>query len=160
MAKIARPKVLGGITDKKTTGCGNMYIQMNWLHGRLFEVFATLGHSGGCSMSFTEALTRSITAGLRQEVPVPVEDYIDQLHSIRCLSPHPFPKEEETWSCPDAIARALREYGSLTVEQVVKIMMDSDGDAKPVMDAQKGDEQKAAEQELVRLHAERERQEI
>ncbi|MCJ7760871.1 TSCPD domain-containing protein, partial [Candidatus Bathyarchaeota archaeon] len=107
IAKIPRPRVLGGITVKKMTGCGNMYVQMNWYHGRLFEVFATIGHSGGCAMSFTEALTRSITAGLRQETPVPVEEYIDQLHDIRCLNPFPFPKEEATLSCPDAIAKAL-----------------------------------------------------
>lgn len=152
MTKVPRPKVLGGITVKKATGCGNMYVQMNYYHGRLFEVFATLGHSGGCAMSYSEALTRSITGGLRQEIPVPVEEYIDQLSSIRCLSPHPFPKEEETFSCPDAIARALKEYGNLTVEQVVKIMMDSDGDTEPV-----DDEQKAAEQEIARLREEREK---
>lgn len=153
MTKIPRPRVLGGLVVKKMTGCGNMYVQLCWYHGRLFEVFATLGHSGGCSMSFTEALTRNITMGLRQEVPVPLEDYIDQLHSIRCLNPHPFPVEEATLSCPDAIARALKEYGSLTTEQVVKIMLDSDGDARPP-----DDEQKAVEQEIARLRVERERQ--
>lgn len=158
MSKVVRLKVLGGITVRKTTGCGNMYIQLNWYHGRLFEVFATLGHSGGCSMSHTEALTRSITTGLRQEIPVPVEDYIDQLHDIRCLNPYPFPVEEATLSCPDAIARALMEYGSLTIEQVVKIIMESDSDIKPLDGEVSVDEEKKAMEDIEKLKAARGKQ--
>ena len=123
--KSQRPRALGGLTIKAPTGCGNMYVQLNWKDGRPFEVFATLGRGGGCSMSLSEALTRSMTSGLRFSTPI--TEYIDQLKGIRCPSPHPFPKEEESWSCPDALARVLKDYGLLSVSQVVEIIMSTNG---------------------------------
>ena len=123
--KRLRPKVLGGLTIKAPTGCGNMYVQLNWKDGKPFEVFATLGRGGGCSMSLSEALTRSMTSGLRFSTPV--TEYIDQLRGIRCPSPHPFPKEEESWSCPDALAKVLKEFGLLSVSQVIEIIMSTNG---------------------------------
>lgn len=117
--KKPRPEVLGGVTAKVTTQCGNMYIQMNWCDGALFEVFATLGKTGGCAMSQTEAVTRSITLGLR--CGVPVGEYINQLGGIRCPSPTFYPKESALLSCPDAIAGVLAKYGSLTTDEVVEI---------------------------------------
>lgn len=118
MQKEVRPKILGGITVKVTTGCGNMYVQLNWKNGRLFEVFATLGKSGGCASCQIEALTRSITLGLRCGI-LP-EEYIDQLRAIRCPSPLPFPRESAVSSCPDAISKTLEQYGNLAIEDVVK----------------------------------------
>lgn len=109
LEKVARPKVLKGITVKVPTGCGNMYVQLNRLEGKLFEVFATLGKTGGCATCQSEALTRSITVGLR--CGVEVEEYIDQLQNLRCPSPLPFPKEEAALSCPDALAKVLQAYG-------------------------------------------------
>lgn len=153
MEKLARPKVIGGITVRMATGCGNMYIQLNWYKGHLFEIFATLGHSGGCSMSYSEALTRSITTGLRQQVPVPIDDYVDQLHDIRCLNPHSFPKEEATLSCPDAIAKALVEYGSLSVEDVMKLILKSN----ELDEITPSEEEKQAMENLARLKEEREK---
>lgn len=150
MTTLSRPKLIGGITVRKATGCGNMYIQMNWYHGKLFELFATLGHSGGCSMSYTEALTRSITTGLRQLTSVPLEEYVDQLEGIRCPSPHPFPKEDSTLSCPDAIAQAIKEYGNLTMKEIVELILNADTDTTPLTD-----EDTYAAQELSRLKHER-----
>jgi len=122
MEKITRPKVLGGITVRAPTGCGSMYIQLNWYHGRLFEIFATLGKSGGCSMTSIEALTRSITAGLRRETPVPVEEYVDQLQGVRCPSPYIGPPGEGSLSCPDAIATILKAYGMKTFEEIIDLV--------------------------------------
>jgi ribonucleoside-diphosphate reductase alpha chain len=123
--KPSRPPVLGGITVKVVTGCGNMYVQLNWYQGRLFEIFATLGHGGGCATCEMEALTRSITLGLKSGIPV--DDYIHQLRGIRCPTPMPFPKENAVWSCPDAIAKTLSEYGRLDVGAVVKLLEGANG---------------------------------
>jgi len=123
--KPSRPPVLGGITVKVTTGCGNMYVQLNWYQGRLFEIFATLGHGGGCATCEMEALTRSITLGLKSGIPV--LEYIYQLRGIRCPSPMAFPKESAVFSCPDAIAKTLSEYGSLDVDAVVGLLRGVNG---------------------------------
>lgn len=122
MNKLPRPKIVGGLIIKVVTGCGNLYVQLGWWNGSLHEVFATLGRGGTCAMSINEALTRSITAGLRRETPV--TDYVRQLTGIRCPTPMPFPKEDAVMSCPDAISKVLREYGLLTVVDMVKLIMD------------------------------------
>jgi ribonucleoside-diphosphate reductase alpha chain len=122
LEKIPRPKVIGGITVKVATGCGNMYVQMGWYKGKLFEIFATLGKGGGCAMCFSESLTRSITAGLR--CGMDPEEYVKQLRETRCPTPHPFPKEEAVWSCPDAIAKVIKEYGTLKIDDIISLIVD------------------------------------
>ncbi len=123
MEKSPRPRVLGGITVKVLTSCGNMYVQMNWKDGKLFEVFATLGHSGGCASSQMEALTRGITLGLR--CGVPFEEYAKELQGIRCPSPMPFPKESAVLSCPDALGKTVAEFGGLGADKVAKFIVGS-----------------------------------
>ena len=127
LIKPRRPKLLGGITVKVKTGCGNLYLQMNWFNGRLFEVFATLGHGGGCANSEMEALTRSITLGLK--CGVPLDEYVHQFRGIRCPNPVPFPKEDAVWSCPDAIAKTLEQYGALSVDEVIELIRGVNGGA-------------------------------
>jgi len=102
-----------------------MYVQLNWYQGHLFEVFATLGHGGGCATCEMEALTRAITLGLKSGVPV--DDYIHQLRGIRCPTPMPFPKESAVMSCPDAIARTLSEYGGLGIGAVIELLQNTNG---------------------------------
>ncbi len=135
LVKASRPTILGGITIKVPTGCGNMYVQMNWCHGRLFEMFATLGKTGACAESHMEALTRSITLTLRCTPDGAVHDYvhevIDQFRGIRCPTPIPFPRETAALSCADAIACTLIKYGDLTTEQVVSLILDAN-DVKPL----------------------------
>lgn len=123
--KPSRPPVLGGITVKVNTGCGNMYVQLNWYHGQLFEMFATLGHGGGCATCEMEALTRSITLGLKSGIPV--AEYVHQLRGIRCPTPMPFPKESAVLSCPDAIAKTLSEYGFLDITAVIGLLRGANG---------------------------------
>jgi len=154
MERLSRPKVVGSLNVKVATGCGNLYIQMGWWQGSIHEVFATLGRGGGCSMSFSEGLTRSITAGLRRGVPV--DEYIDQLQGIRCPTPRPFPKKDAVWSCPDAIAKALKEYGSLTTEGMIKLIQGLD--AQPSTGTTSGDsELEDAIKRMEELRIEREK---
>lgn len=126
LQKPARPEVLGGVTVRVVTGCGKMYVQLNWCRGRLFEIFATLGHGGGCATCEMEGLTRSITLGLK--CGVPLAEYIHQLKGIRCPVPVPFPKEAAVDSCPDGIAKVLTRYGALGVDGVVALLRDLNGD--------------------------------
>ena len=130
MDRLERPKVVGGLIVKVTTGCGNMYIQLGWWNGSIHEVFATLGRGGGCAMGYGEALTRSVTVGLRRGVPV--DDYIDQLRGVRCPNPMLFPKEDAVQSCPDALAKVLRQYGVLTIEELVKLILNLKAPVTPV----------------------------
>jgi len=105
--KQPRPKILSGKSVKVKTGCGNLYITLNKSEDRLFEVFATLGRAGGCANAQNEALTRMITLSLR--CGVPKEEIIDQLVGIQCPNPVMFPEGERVLSCPDAIAKVMKE---------------------------------------------------
>jgi len=76
---------------------------------RICEVFANLGKAGGCP-SQSEATCRAVSAALRSGVDPAV--MIDQLSGIRCLSAavaRKANKEVDVLSCPDAIARAIKE---------------------------------------------------
>jgi len=152
MERLVRPKVVGSINVKTVTGCGNMYIQMGWWEGSLHEVFATLGRGGGCAMGYSEALTRSITAGLRRGVPV--SEYAKQLKGVRCPTPMMFPKEDAVWSCPDAIGKALEQYGSLTVGDVIGLIKDLNA---PSSEVSEEDEAEEAAKHIEELREEREK---
>lgn len=103
----SRPKQLDGKTFKMATGCGSIYITMNFNEGKPFEVFAKLGKSGGCSACHTEALTRAISIGLRAGVPL--EEYYDHMKDIQCNNPT-VSEGENIKSCPDAIAKVMKQF--------------------------------------------------
>jgi len=109
MQRTRRPKELEGKTVRQKTGCGNLYVLVNWnKEGRLVEVFAIgLGRAGGCPKCQNEALTRSITMGLKYGVPI--SEYIKQLEDIQCPNPV-WQDEVQIKSCADAIAQVLRRY--------------------------------------------------
>lgn len=102
-----RPKVLDGQTFKMPTGCGTIYITVNLHDNEPFEVFAKLGKAGGCSACQTEALTRSLSIGLRSGVAP--SEYYHTLKGIHCSSAT-FSEGEQILSCPDAIAKVLKSY--------------------------------------------------
>ena len=101
-----RPKVVPGNSYRKKTGCGNLYVTINNDEEGLLEVFAHLGKAGQCGAAQTEALCRSISAGLRAGVDPRV--YIKQLQGIRCPSPG-LEDGLQVLSCADGIAKALNE---------------------------------------------------
>ena len=147
-----RPEVLGGISVRVQTGCGNMYVQLNWKDGRLFEVFATLGRSGLCSMCYSEALTRVITEGLR--CGVPISGYIDQIRGISCPKPIGFPKDKEALSCPDALAKTLSKFGFYTTEKILKVLRGEDQITNPISNEE---ELKIALEQQTNLRLERDK---
>ena len=105
--KKDRPKVLSGRTIRAVTGCGNMYVTLNGNDEGVYEVLAVLGKAGSCAKVQNEAVTRVVTLALKYGVPM--NEIVEELQDLRCPSPHPFPPEERTLSCPDAIAKVLRE---------------------------------------------------
>jgi len=110
---LTRPVELEGKTARVKTGsCGNLYITVNVNDGKPYEVLARLGKAGGCATCQNEALTRSITLGLKNGIPV--KEYVDELRGLQCPGPFMFPKEERVLSCPDGIAKVLERYCATT----------------------------------------------
>ncbi len=103
-----RPDSLSGVTQRVETGYGKLYVTINEDgNGRPFELFANIGHSGGYTNSFTEALAKVISTALRSGVDP--EEIVDELQGTR--SPKvAWDKGEQIQSIPDAIGTALRRY--------------------------------------------------
>ncbi len=106
--KRPRPDVLNGVTQRIDTGYGKVYVNINEdEHGRPFELFATIGNSGGFTNSFTEALAKTISTALRAGVDP--DEIADELRGIR--SPKvAWDKGQQINSIPDAIGTAMRRY--------------------------------------------------
>ena len=103
-----RPEVMSGKTYKVKTGYGNLYITINNdENGVPFEVFATIGKSGGFFQEQSEGICRLISLSLRAGVKI--EEIIDNLKGIR--GPMPTITEKGTiLSLPDAIGKILEEH--------------------------------------------------
>jgi len=106
MVKAKRPRRLTGATYEITTGCGRVYVTCNNdASGRLFEVFARLGKSGGCGSAVMEGLSRTISVGLRSGVSP--HDLVKTLQGNQC---------HRGLSCVSALADAVLEHGETEEE--------------------------------------------
>lgn len=103
-----RPYITKGVTMKMKTGCGNLYVTLNEDEFGICEVFSTLGKSGGCAASQTEAISRLISLALRSGIDL--NSIIKQLRGIRCPTPIRDEEGDFILSCSDAIAKALEKY--------------------------------------------------
>ncbi len=103
-----RPEVLNGKTYRVRTGYGKLFITINSDgRGKPFEVFATLGKSGGYFQEQTEAICRLISLALRSNVNA--RYIVDHLKGIR--GPMVTMTAKGTiLSLPDAIAKVLEEH--------------------------------------------------
>lgn len=99
-----RPDVVYGFTQKVKTGYGFLYLTVNEVDGRPFEVFAIIGKSGRSITAKTEAIGRLVSLALRSGVDV--ADIINQLKGIG--GEHPiFQKKGILLSIPDAVSWVL-----------------------------------------------------
>ena len=103
-----RPDILQGFTQKVQTGLGAMYLTVNEVDGKPFEVFATIGKSGRSITAKAEAIGRLVSLALRSGVSV--RDIVTQIKGIG--GEHPvFRGKGLLLSIPDAIAWVLeRRY--------------------------------------------------
>jgi ribonucleoside-diphosphate reductase alpha chain len=101
-----RPDNLRGSTHKIQTGLGNLYVTVNELDGKPFEVFATIGKSGKSTMAKTEAIGRLVSLALRNHIPV--KHIVKQLKGISGEKPL-MTKDGMVWSVPDAVGSLLEK---------------------------------------------------
>lgn len=127
-----RPAILNGFTERVQTGCGKMYITVNFDdQGHPFEVFAETD-SGGCE-AFSEGVSRMASLALRAGIDV--KEVIEQLRSVKCTN---FGRKAATdnikgKSCPDVIGRVLESSIKAVVErqQVSEVVESGEGDKCP-----------------------------
>lgn len=107
--KRPRPDVVAGKTYKKKTGYGMMYVTINDDdEGHPFEVFATIGKTGGVYAAMSESICRLVSLALRSGIKV--DDVIQQLQGIRGPMPI-WDQGVQVFSIADAMAQVLREHG-------------------------------------------------
>jgi len=103
----ARKDVTWGATRKMATGCGALYVTINEDEEGMFEVFATMGKSGGCAASQTEAVSRLISLSLRSGIEK--DQIIKQIKGVRCPN-QAWEAGGRIYSCSDAIAKAIERH--------------------------------------------------
>jgi ribonucleoside-diphosphate reductase alpha chain len=102
-----RPKITRGITERVTTGCGYIYVTVNFDDKGICEVFCSLGKAGGCASAQLEATSRLISLIFRSGIDV--GSVIKQLRAIRCPSVS-WERGRAILSCADAIGSVLEKY--------------------------------------------------
>jgi ribonucleoside-diphosphate reductase alpha chain len=118
-----RPKTLTGHTTSINTPLGNLFVTVNTVEGKPFELFAQIGKAGSDVIAFTEAIARLISLALR--CGVAVDEIVTQLVGIGGARSVGF-GPNRIMSVPDAIGRAIKE--------LVCGMQESESNSKPYLE--------------------------
>ncbi|MFC1671056.1 vitamin B12-dependent ribonucleotide reductase [Spirochaetota bacterium] len=105
-----RSEITWGATRKMATGCGSLYVTINEDEEGMFEVFATMGKSGGCAASQTEAVSRLVSLSLRSGIEK--DQVIKQLKGVRCPN-QAWEPGGRVYSCSDAMAKAIERHAGI-----------------------------------------------
>ena len=117
--KRPRPEIMNGSTYRIKTGYGKLYVTVNNDEkGVPFEVFATIGKSGGFFQEQSEAICRLISLALRSGVAA--GEVSGDLKGIRGPMPV-FTDKGTVLSLPDALGKILEQHVTITgqVEEVI-----------------------------------------
>jgi len=129
-----RPETVPGFTKKLPTGCGNLFVTTNSDEEGPFEIFGTLGKSGGCSAAGIEAVGRLNSLCLRSGINP--SEIATQLIGISCPKQVFYRDGIRIESCYDAMGRVLAEIVDVSVEKLPRDAVDfsispeSEGDNK------------------------------
>ncbi len=104
-----RPKVTKGVTERVTTGCGYIYVTVNFDEKGICEVFSSLGKAGGCASAQLEATSRLISLAARSGIGI--SSVAKHLRGIHCPSVA-WEEGRAILSCADAIASVLEKYAT------------------------------------------------
>ncbi len=137
IAPRVRPAVMIGKTYKVKTGYGNLYVTINNdENGAPFEVFATIGKSGGFFQEQSEGICKLISLGLRSGIKA--EEIIKDLKGIR--GPMPVMTESgPILSLPDAIGQILEEHVRTNGHLKTEVMTPALAASRKVSDDSKGE---------------------
>jgi ribonucleoside-diphosphate reductase alpha chain len=109
-----RPRVLLGRTYHFQSGCGELFVTINDLNDKPFEVF-TFTNGGGCQ-AFAEGLARAVHAGLSSGAdPLYIAKHLSK---VKCMVASR--KDCDGKSCADIIGKAIREAVKTSVVEVQK----------------------------------------
>jgi len=124
-----RPEVILGHTTKTSTGCGNLYVTINYDEdGNPFEAFTQMGKAGGCASSQLEAIGRLVSLAMRSGIDTKVIH--EQLRGIRCPVPS-WNKGTRVLSCADAISQVIekrmKEESPLRAKKSDSVLITNEG---------------------------------
>lgn len=101
-----RPDLIYGFTQRVHTGHGVMYVTINEIDGKPFEIFATIGKSGRSNLAKAEAIGRLISLALRSGISL--KEIVRQIKGIGGDMPvFQYGKKGQVQSIPDGIAWVL-----------------------------------------------------
>lgn len=104
-----RPFSMRGLTTKIRTPHGSMFVTINFLEGKIREVFVVVSKPGSELRACAEALGRVVSLALQKGVPA--EDLAETLENIKTEQVSWNKIDERSFSVssiPDGIAKAIR----------------------------------------------------